>query len=289
MMLTDAQAALLPGEDDIRFYQEHGWWISPPLLTPEEIEEARFGIERYYSGERDAHLLVELGTDWNESRGNVLRQNDYVSLQVEELRRLVHHPLVAATAAALAGTPTVRLFHDQLIYKPPQLSAERSNVGWHTDIAYWKTCSSRELITAWIPFQDIDEGIAPMQVLDGSHRWDGNDRLEFFHETDHGAIEKRISTHGGGLEPVSLLMKLGQVSFHHCRTIHGSRRNAADRPRIALAVHMQDHTNRYVPNTDDKGNRLSHFNDVLCRTDEAGDPDYFDPEICPVLWDRKER
>lgn len=284
MALTDAQLALLPSERDIEFYEEHGWWVSPPIVTEDEIDDARFGAERYYGGERDGVLLLEAGTDWTEARGNILRQNDYVSQQIEELRCLVHHPLVAQTAALLARTPEIRLFHDQLIYKPPGAAPSEVTVGWHTDIAYWNTCSSRNLITAWIPFQSVTADMGPMTVLDGSHRWGGNDRLEFFHDADLGRIESLIQHDGHGLDPVPLLLDLGQVSFHHCRTIHGSRPNTSDRPRVALAVHMQDETNHYVGTPDKDGKPPSHLNDFLCRRDERGRPDYRDAEICPVLW-----
>ncbi len=284
MTLSDAKLALLPTEEDVSHYEQHGWWISPPILTEEEIDDARFGAERYYSGERDGALLFQVGANWTEAAGDVLRQNDYVSLQIEELRQLVHHPLIAASAARLAQTAAVRLFHDQLIYKPPKVSAADNTVGWHTDIAYWKTCSSRNLITAWIPFQTVTMDMGPMTVMDRSHRWTGNDRLEFFHDPNLAAIEARIERGGQHLDPVPLLMRLGQVSFHHCRTIHGSLPNVGDRPRLALAVHMQDETNRYAGATGPDGKGLSHLNDFLCRKDAAGNPDYSDPEVCPTLW-----
>ncbi len=284
MTLTAEQSALLPTEEDIGFYEEHGWWISPPILTQDEIDEARFGVERYYSGERDAALLIQAGTDWTEAAGNVLRQNDYVSLQVDELGQFIRNPLVAATAARLARTGQVRLFHDQLIYKPPHARPEDNTVGWHTDIAYWRTCSSKNMITAWIPFQDVTDDMGPMMVLDRSHRWAGNDRLETFHVPDLPALEARIEHAGEPMEAVPLLLKLGQVSYHHCRTIHGSRPNRSDRARLALAVHMQDQANHHLRSSDPDGERLTHLNDFMCRRDADGDPDYSDPEIFPVLW-----
>jgi ectoine hydroxylase-related dioxygenase (phytanoyl-CoA dioxygenase family) len=288
MSLTKTELDRLPTQEDVSFYEEHGWWISPPILAEEEIEEARFGVERYYSGERDSVLLLEAGTDWTEARGNVLRQNDYVSLQIEEFRRLVHHPLIAAAAGKLARTSEIRLFHDQLLYKPPQARPSDTVVGWHTDIAYWKTCSSRNLLTAWIPFQSLTEEMGPMMVLDGSHRWGDNDRLEFFHESDHEKIIARIERHGAEITPIPMILERGQMSFHHCRTIHGSRANGSNQPRIALAVHMQDRANRYVRNIDDKGRPVSHLNDFLCRKDASGNPDYRDEAICPVLWTQDE-
>lgn len=282
--LSPAQLELLPTEDDVRFYEEHGYWISPRILTDEDLEEASFGVERYYAGERDTPLLMEAGTDWRPERGDILRQNDYVSLQVDELRTFVHHPVVAATAARLARTPEVRLFHDQLIYKPPQVDASVTNVGWHTDIAYWRTCSSRRMITAWIPMQPVTADMGPMMVIDGSHKWDQNDELEFFHQTDLEAIAEKIEPHGAPLNRVPLLLEQGQVSFHHCRTIHGSEQNVSDRARLALAVHMQDADNQYIKKTDAAGKPRSHLNDFLVRRDADGNPDYTDPEVCPVLW-----
>jgi ectoine hydroxylase-related dioxygenase (phytanoyl-CoA dioxygenase family) len=283
--LDPAQIELLPSEEDVRFYEEHGWWVSPPILTAEEIDDAAFGVERYYAGERDTPLLMEAGTDWRPERGNILRQNDYVSLQVEELRQLVNNPLVAASAARLARTSEIRLFHDQLIYKPPQVDPSVTNVGWHTDIAYWKTCSSRDLLTAWIPFQTVTADMGPMMVIDGSNRFGGeNDTLEFFHQTDLDAIAERIETNGAPLKPMPILLERGQVSFHHCRSIHGSEQNRSEQARLALAVHMQDAENRYVRTTDAAGKPQTHLNDFLCRRDADGNPDYGDPEVCPVLW-----
>jgi ectoine hydroxylase-related dioxygenase (phytanoyl-CoA dioxygenase family) len=282
--LTDDQRALLPTEEDVAFFEQHGWWISPRLLSDEELDDARYGVERYYAGERDTELLLSTGTDWTEAHGNTMRQNDYVSLQVDQLRRLAHHPLVGATAARLARTAEVRLFHDQLIYKPPQAAPSDTVVGWHTDLAYWKTCSSRDMLTAWIPLQDVTPDMGPMLVLDGSHRWEGNDELERFHERDLDATAAHIRGAGSVPEPVPMALDAGQVSFHHCLTIHGSQPNAADRPRVALAVHMQDEANRYVARTDEAGHRRVHLNDMLCRTDADGNPDYADPDTFPVLW-----
>jgi len=274
----------LPDADDVEFYEEHGWWISPTILDNDLLDDASFDVERYYSGERDSVLPVETGTDWTPERGDVLRQNDYTSLQMEHLWRLVHHPLMAESAAILARTSEVRLFHDQLIHKPSATAAEVGTVGWHTDIAYWRTCSSDRMITAWIPFQDITPDMGPMKVLDRSHRWAGHDGLEFFHETSLASVEPHISPDSGGADEVPLIMRRGQVSFHHCRTIHGSASNVSGRPRVAIAVHMQDRDNAYRGRSRDGGGPTAHLNDLLCRKTPEGTPDYADPRIFPVLW-----
>ena len=73
-------------------------------------------------------------------------------------------------------------------------------------------------------------------------------------------------------------MRRGQVSFHHCRTVHGSSANRSTSARRALAIHLQPTTNRWRPGA-------SHPNDTLVRTDPTIDgPDYTDPAIQPLLW-----
>lgn len=75
--------------------------------------------------------------------------------------------------------------------------------------------------------------------------------------------------------PVVPSMKRGQVSFHHCRTVHGSSANRSTAPRRSLAIHLQPSDNRWRP-----GSR--HPNDELVRRNP--DPDYSDPLIQPQLW-----
>lgn len=43
------------------------------------------------------------------------------------------------------------------------------------------------------------------------------------------------------------------MSFHHCKTIHGSGPNTAGEPRRAITIHLQPGDNRYI--------RHSHFYD----------------------------
>lgn len=281
--LRPDERALLPKAADIAFYEEHGYWISPPCLSAEIVEMLSYGTERYYAGERDAPLLLELETDWNESQGNVLRQNDYVSLQVDEFRALLAEPLIFAMAAMLSRSPSVRLFHDQLVYKPAGASERDTVVGWHTDRAYWGTCTSTSMISCWIPLQDCTEDMGPMVVLDGSHTW-AEDDLRTFHDRNLAELEGRVARPGRPFRAVPMTLAAGQVSFHHCRTVHGSLANRSRVPRIAWAIHLQDEANRYRPSRGRDGQPEVHFNDLLCRKSTSGEPDYADPAICPTLY-----
>jgi ectoine hydroxylase-related dioxygenase (phytanoyl-CoA dioxygenase family) len=219
----------------------------------------------------------------------VLRKNDYTSLVLEDLAALVRHPLIAACAARLSGAAEIRLWHDQLLYKPAeasQVDAGRVNVGWHTDRQYWRSCSSAEMLTAWVPFHDVGEREGAVSFVAGSHRWTEDVVLDFF-DPDLSTLEGVRVDHD--VTPVIAEIPRGAMSFHHCRTVHGSGPNLGDEPRRSMAIHLQPGDNHFVTHLADDGAVTHHPNDLLVRTTEGGAPDYADPAVCPRLWPPESR
>lgn len=286
LQLSEEQLALLPTDEDVAFYEEHGWYISKKILSDEIIEQAIQGSERFYGGHRDSQLPISSGfTDWKPEDGlDVVRNNEFVSLQNRELRQLALQPIIGAIAARLARTEQIRLLDDQLVYKPPQDKNGKSAVGWHADRAYWGTCSSDNLITAWIPFHDCDESRGPLVMLDKSHKWSGTQDTRFFNNPNLEDMAQRFRESGRQIVKVPMTLKKGQVSFHHCWTIHGSYPNYSQSFRLALAVHLQDEANHYRPFWNKKGQQIHIIDESLCRKLPNGNPDFSDPAVFPVLW-----
>ena len=288
--LTEEQIALLPTEEDIAFYEEHGWYISKKVLSDEIIEEAILASERFYQGERDAELPVNSGfSNWKPEDGyDIVRNNELVSWQNKQLRKLVLQPIIGAIAARLARTKEIRLLDDQLVYKPPQDKTGKGAVGWHADKAYWSTCSSHKLLTAWIPFHDCDESRGPLAILDKSHKWSGIEDTRFFNNYNLEEMEDKFRLSGRTVVKIPMTLKKGQVSFHHCWTIHGSLPNCCDSYRLALAVHLQDSDNHYQPFWNKKGQPIHIVDENLCQKLPNGDPDFSDPNAFPIIWSAKD-
>jgi len=103
-----------PDGDDVAFYAEHGWWISPKVLSDDYID----AVQRFYRA-RDRTLPFEDEySNWTEDDGlDVVRNNEFVSLQSDDLRAVACQPVLGAMTA----------------------------VGWHADHADWGTCSSVRL------------------------------------------------------------------------------------------------------------------------------------------------
>lgn len=236
-------------------------------------------MSRYYARDYDFDPPGVSGFAIEAASG--LRKNDYSSLRIRELAELVAYPMIAATAARLSGATGIRLWHDQLLFKPPDAPGVAGNVGWHTDRQYWLSCSSEEMLTAWVGFHDVDDSCGSVSFLDGSHRWDVTG-LDFFSQ-DLAGLEAEIARQGYDSTVRPTRMRRGQVSFHHCRTVHGSGPNRGGAPRRSLAIHMQPEDNRWREYTRQDGTPAYHGNDALVRTVD-GVPDYADPRICPRLW-----
>ena len=100
---------LLPTAEDVAFYDEHGWYISKKIIPDEIIDLAIAGSEKFYRGERDGTLPVATGySNWNPGDGDIIRNNEFVSLQKTELAQLALQPIIGAIAARLARTKQIR-------------------------------------------------------------------------------------------------------------------------------------------------------------------------------------
>jgi ectoine hydroxylase-related dioxygenase (phytanoyl-CoA dioxygenase family) len=282
-------AEYLPSDEDVSFYDKHGYWVSPVIIPDAILAVAERGMSRFYAGDVDEHLALDsapptsraLGLKpyshwgWRPEDGNVMRKNDYTTLRVKELAELAHYPLIAACAARLSGATSLRLWHDQLLYKPTDTEGDAGNVAWHTDRYFWQTCSSDDMLTAWIPFADVSRSDGAMSMVDGSNRW--TDELQIKWESSpFSVINAVLAEQDATLVPIEL--RRGQVSFHHCKTLHGSGPNLGANPRRSLVVHFQPWDNEYV----ERGRY--HPNDDLVSKTGSGFPDYSDPHICPELF-----
>jgi len=264
-------------------YAELGWWVSPPFLDDAVITAAERGAERIYRGESDHALpggVTQFG--WKQGDGDGLRKNDHTGLLVDDLRPLVTDPLLGAVAALLAGVDEIRLWHDQLLYKPSaQPGSVPPAVGWHTDRQYWRACTSENMLTAWVPFHDIRPEHGPVMFVDGSHRWEGAEGD--FWNPDLDQVLARVAGSHEAHASVALVPR-GGASFHNCRTLHGSGPNTSGQPRRAIAVHLQDGANEHSTALDADSKPWAHHVVDFGRRLPDGRTNFADPAICPRLW-----
>ena len=286
--------ALLPSDEEVEAYARDGWYLTRKLFTDDEVDELVAASERFYAGDRSRTLPARPPrlAYWRPEDGPVQRHNDYVHYESDDLARILRKPVVGAVAARLARAAEIRVFQSTLIYKPP-IATETSNlVPWHFDRHYWQSCTSDDMLTAFIPFHDCGEEMGTITMVEGSHRWReiGTDdsTSRHFAERDRGDLERMLERNAAFnhavVRKVPMVIPKGHMSFHHCRTYHGSGANVSGRPRRAVSFHLQPGSNQHRDFRLASGDLVTYNHDVLVRRTPDGRPDYADPEFCPVLW-----
>jgi len=221
-----------------RSYEAEGQWTSPVLFTPAEITRFLDATERVVAGRHRSGREPVLCLPF-EPGPHELRKIDNAWWADPDLAALATDARLGEIAAALLGASSVRLWQDQLLYKPPGGPSE-TTIGWHQDWASWDTVASHAaFVTAWVAFDDVDDDNGAMQIIPASHTWGLVPGASNFFGTDRDAQLARLGD-GRAVESRSIVMRAGQVSFHHPLTFHGSGPNTSDRMRRSLAIHFVD-------------------------------------------------
>ncbi|GAA3456334.1 phytanoyl-CoA dioxygenase family protein [Dactylosporangium matsuzakiense] len=293
-VLSDEELELLPTGEEVAEYERTGYYLTRKLFTDAEVDELVAASERFYAGERSRELPARPArlAYWKPEDGPVQRHHDYIHYESDDIARILRKPIVGAVAARLARAEEIRVFQSTLIYKPP-IAGEPSNVvPWHFDRHYWQSCTSDDMLTAFIPFHDCGVDMGTITMVEGSHRWSeigaDDSTTRHFADRDNDDLEvmlTRNAAHNGvEVRKVPMVIPKGHMSFHHCRTYHGSGPNVSARPRRAISFHLQPGANEYRAYRLSTGDVVQYNHDVLVRRTPDGRPDYADPEFCPVLW-----
>lgn len=231
-------------KQDVQFYQQNGYWIAPPLFGKEELTLFREHMDRIIQGDYETKRPPwARNIDPGAPIDRLIKiDNSYWCDSV--IAKLVLSPVIGEIAAQLAGVEGIRLWHDQMLYKPSQ-SGGAVNVGWHQDYHYWQCVTPPNLLTAWVAFDDITEEIGCMKAVPGSHEWGLLPEGDFFEQDLHSLQEKIVKASGKPFETAKCEMPAGAVSFHHCLTLHGSGTNTSGRPRRSIAIHLMPDGSRY--------------------------------------------
>lgn len=275
-------ASGLPTEEDIAFFAENGYWLSPPILGQERLEALRAAMDAIYAGEYETGVEPWCG-GWKPGGDPLqIRKTDNAHWSNHTIRALATDPTIGAIAARLMATDEVRLWHDQLLYKPgagPGAATLAGNVGWHQDHGYWQ-CTTPDLITAWVAFDDVTEENGCMVVVPGSHRWGLLSGGNFF-DGDLETLEAKLTAESGKpMRRVPCAMPAGAVSFHHCLTLHGSGPNITHKPRRSLVVHVMPAHAYYIPDSPSD----NHMNVILLKREGGRAGDRFAGAWWPRLY-----
>jgi len=163
-----------------------------------------------------------------------------------------HLPLITKAVAALIG-PDVILWGSQLFAKR---SGDGLAVPWHQDGHYWPL-NPPETCSVWIAVDASTLENGCLRVVPGSHT---------------GGLQAHVEGDGNGaalnaaIDPLSfdessavdIILKPGQMSFHHAKLVHGSNPNYSDKRRAGLVFRYMPATTTYDRNYPDRSQPDGH-------------------------------
>jgi ectoine hydroxylase-related dioxygenase (phytanoyl-CoA dioxygenase family) len=158
-----------------------------------------------------------------------------VARALEPLMAIARDPRFGALVADALGATRVQLLQDSLLYKPASAGGA---VELHQDRTYIGYLVPAQVATIRIALVPEDEANGCMHVVDGSHHWGtlGGDRS--LSATSVEAATLTAEQQGRAARPLPLAA--GDVTIHHCLTLHGSAPNTSARPRRTIILRMFD-------------------------------------------------
>ncbi|WP_028549690.1 phytanoyl-CoA dioxygenase family protein [Paenibacillus sp. UNC451MF] len=236
-------------------FETNGFLKRDVILSNEEVEKLRQELDLVMEGKTERKAV--LNHNKNEKKKDGLYDDMKMSVD-EKVVQIVNiwmasdpffqhasHPVICEEIAQLCKTDTVRIWHDQVQYKPP---VSGGPTGWHQDHPLWPIIQPADLVSAWVALDDaiIENGC--MWMVPGSHKW-GDHQKYLASTSDFKPYHKQpdLLPQEAVVEAVPFEIKKGQVGYHHCLTWHGSPHNRSQLKRRAIAVHYMPGHTRYEP------------------------------------------
>ena len=231
--LNDPSAFAL-SDDQVAFYNEHGYLAGVKLFNDEQIGALRRELMALAD---PAHPGNELFYEFNANESADPEQILFHALgawRIEPgLHDLLWHPAFVVPAAQLLGG-AIRFWHDQIFYKPAQHGGV---VLWHQDYSYWTRTTPMAHLSCWIGLDDSTRENGCVHYVPGSHRWNLLPRTSFANDMD-AVLESLTPAQRAAFNPVAIELKAGECSFHHPLMVHGSYANKTGRPRRAVVLNV---------------------------------------------------
>lgn len=221
-------------EEQIEFYNEHGYLAGIRLLNDEQVEALREELSALMD---PAHPLHELFYEYHSNESSDPKKILFHALGAWRIapgfHDLLWNPAFVVPAAQLLGGP-VRFWHDQIFSKPARHGGV---VAWHQDYSYWTRTRPMAHLSCWIGLDDSTRQNGCVHYVPGSHRWDLLPITGLADDMD--AIQTVLTAEQKKqFKPVAIELKSGEASFHHSLMVHGSFENETDRPRRAAVINV---------------------------------------------------
>ncbi len=195
------------------------------------------------------------------------------------IERFIAESGVAAIAAELMGSRTVRLYHDHVLVKEP---GTRQRTPWHQDQPYYNI-DGRQNASMWFPVDPVPRE-STLQFVAGSHRGEWfmprtflDDQARWFPEGTLAELPD-VDGHPDDFTVLGWELEPGDAVFFHMLTLHAAAGVAGTQRRRVLSVRFLGDDIVHAPRPWPTSPPFPGLAEEL----PAGAP--MDHPLFPVLW-----
>lgn len=246
------------------------------LLRPEEVDKAARAIEEVIARPGPAAKVASGAQDPGRFFEDFCRWQEF-----PELTELACGSDAPRVAAALMGSPEVRLYHDHVLVKEPG-TAQRTP--WHQDQPYYNVDGHG--VSAWIPVDPLP-GDGSLELLAGTNRGPWllprtflDREARWFPEGSLAELPD-IDSNREAFDIRRFEMEPGDAVFFDFLTVHGAPGFPFAGRRRVLSLRYLSSDARHAP----RPWATSPPFDGLDRELAAGDP--MSHRLFPVVWPRR--
>lgn len=217
-------------------FERDGWIVARDVVAPDDLVTMRNVFETLIP----SNAVLPRGPD------GILGEVTGASRTYEPLARFAADPRFGILVAEALGAARVQVLQDSLLYKPAR---DGGTVHWHQDYTYVGFLTPPRIVSLRIALEPEREDGGCMHVVSGSHRWGQVGDVRALTESRVDSLVPSLSQEQRDAidDATPLVLDAGDVSIHHCLTLHGSGINRSGQPRRTIILRMFDGDCRLDP------------------------------------------
>jgi ectoine hydroxylase-related dioxygenase (phytanoyl-CoA dioxygenase family) len=209
-------------KEQINYYNKNGFVVLNNILSGEALQYTRKIIEAavLIRKEKDKRTLAEK-SQYEQS----FLQCGYLCWDFPAVKDFVFGKRFAGIAKDLMEVSSVRLWHDQALFKEPHGRVTDA----HQDISYWPIAEGEFTTTMWLALNDVPEEKGCLYFYPGSHKFKEKEYVDIFKNPHSPEIVK-------GIEKIFTPVHAGDATFHSGLTFHGAGQNISEEKREGMTI-----------------------------------------------------